>query len=327
MPENQTRIVTARQPGGPESLRIETRSLAPAGPGEVLIDVVAAGVNRPDVFERMGLYPPPEGAPEGLGLEVSGRVRETGEGVTGLQPGDPVAALTTGGGYADIARAGAGCVLPAPEGIDLLHAAALPETAFTVWSNVFDRAGLKPGERFLVHGGASGIGVMAIQMARAHGAAVMATAGTREKLALCRELGAELALNYREEDWPDAVRRAGGADVILDMVGADYIEKNVSVLNADGRLVQIAFLKGSRVEMDFMRVMLKRLTITGSTLRARSKADKAAIAAGVRKTVWPWIASGAVRPVIDSVYALEDVREAHARIDSMAHSGKILLKV
>jgi len=320
-----TRIITAPSPGGPEALRVETRDMAPAGPGEVLIDVAAAGVNRPDVFERMGLYPPPPGAPEGLGLEVSGHVRETGEGVTHVQSGDPVVALTAGGGYADIARADAGCVLPAPQGVDLVHAAGLPETVFTVWSNVFDRARLQPGERFLVHGGASGIGTTAIQMAKAHGASVIATAGTPEKCDLCRRLGADLALNYRTEDWAQAVKESGGADVVLDMVGGDYAAQNLSVLNTDGRLVMIAFLKGARVELDLMRIMLKRLTLTGSTLRGRPAAEKAAIANGVHARVWPWIAAGKVRPVIDSVFALEDAAKAHARMDAMAHAGKILL--
>ncbi len=319
------RIVTAPSPGGPDALRIETRDLAPAGPGEVLVEVAAAGVNRPDVFERMGLYPPPPGAPEGLGLEVSGHVRETGEGVTHVRPGDPVVALTAGGGYADIARADAGCVLPAPGGVDLIHAAGLPETVFTVWSNVFERARLQPGECLLVHGGASGIGTMAIQMAKAHGATVITTAGSPEKCDLCRQLGADLALNYRADDWVQAVKDFGGADVILDMVGGDYAARNLSVLNLDGRLVMIAFLKGARVELDLMRVMLKRLTLTGSTLRSRPAADKAAIAEGVHAQVWPWIAAGQVRPVIDSVFALPDVAKAHARMDAMAHAGKILL--
>lgn len=320
-----TRIITAPSPGGPDALRVETRDLAPAGPGEVLIDVAAAGVNRPDVFERMGLYPPPPGAPEGLGLEVSGHVRETGAGVTHVKPGDPVVALTAGGGYADIARADAGCVLPAPAGLDIVDAAGLPETVFTVWSNVFDRARLQPGERFLVHGGASGIGTTAIQMAKAHGAHVITTAGTPEKCDLCRTLGADLALNYRSDDWVQAVKDFGGADVILDMVGGDYAARNLSALNMDGRLVMIAFLKGARAELDLMRVMLKRLTLTGSTLRNRPAAEKAAIAQGVHARVWPWIEAGKLRPVIDSVFALEDAAKAHARMDAMAHAGKILL--
>lgn len=322
---HSTRIITAPAPGGPDALRIETRDLSPAGPGEVLIDVVAAGVNRPDVFQRMGLYPPPPGAPEGLGLEVSGHVRETGGGVTHVRAGDAVVALTAGGGYADIARADAGCVLPAPPGLDLIDAAGLPETVFTVWSNVFDRARLQPGERFLVHGGASGIGTTAIQMAKAHGAFVIATAGSADKCDLCRALGADLVLNYRTEDWADAVRASGGADVILDMVGGDYAARNVSLLNLDGRLVMIAFLKGAQVELDLMRVMLKRLTITGSTLRNRPAAEKTAIAAGAHALVWPWIAGGKVKPVIDSVLPLASAAKAHARMDAMAHAGKILL--
>lgn len=321
----RTRIITAPSPGGPEALAVETRELTPPGPGEVLIDVAAAGVNRPDIFERQGLYPPPPGAPEGLGLEVSGHVRETGADVARLRPGDPVVALVSGGGYADIARADEDCVLPAPEGVDLVHAAGLPETVFTVWSNVFDRARLQPGERFLVHGGASGIGTTAIQMAKAHGAFVAATAGTPEKCDLCRRLGADLALNYRSDDWVQAVKDAGGADVILDMVGGDYAARNLSVLNTDGRLVMIAFLKGARVELDLMRVMLKRLTLTGSTLRSRPAAEKAAIAQGVQAQVWPWITAGKVRPVIDSVFRLEEAGRAHARMDAMAHAGKILL--
>ncbi|MEQ8406043.1 MAG: NAD(P)H-quinone oxidoreductase [Oceanicaulis sp.] len=321
---HKTRIVTAPEPGGPDALRIETRELAPAEPGEVLIDVAAAGINRPDVFERMGLYPPPKGAPEGLGLEVSGTVREAGEGAA-FKTGDRVVALVAGGGYADIARANAGSVIASPEGVDLVDAAGLPETVFTVWANVFDRARLAPGERVLVHGGASGIGTMAIQMASAHGAVVMATAGSEEKCALCRELGADLVVNYREADFEAEVKQAGGADVILDMVAGDYVQKNLNVLNTEGRISIIAFLKGSRVEVDLMKLMLKRQTLTGSTLRARSDADKAAIADAVKSSVWPWVKAGAVRPVVDSRFTLEDVAKAHARMDSGLHAGKILL--
>jgi NADPH2:quinone reductase len=320
-----TRIATAPDPGGPDAIRIETRALDGPRSEDVLIEVAAAGVNRPDAFERQGLYPPPPGAPEGLGLEVSGRVVAAGSAVKGLQAGDPVVALVSGGGYADIARAHAGSVLPAPDGIALRDAAGLPETVFTVWTNVFERAGLKPGERLLVHGGTSGIGTTAIQMAKAWGAQVAATAGTAEKVALCASLGADLALNYREQDWTEAVRAAGGADVVLDMVGGDYVQRNLKVLNQDGRLVQIAFLKGSKAELDLMGLMLKRLTLTGSTLRGRSDAEKAAIASAVRETVWPWIAAGKVRPVIDSVFSLNDAGQAHARLESGAHMGKILL--
>lgn len=320
-----TRIVTAPEPGGPEALRIEEITLDPPGRGEVLIQVTAAGVNRPDVIERMGFYPPPPGAPKGLGLEVSGTILALGEGVTGFERGQRVCALVAGGGNADIARAAAGSVLPVPEGVDLVAAAGLPETLFTVWTNVFDTGALQPGERFLVHGGSSGIGTSAIQMAKAHGAIVLATAGTAGKCAICRDLGADHVFNYREEDWVEGVKAAGGADVILDMVGGDYVARNLAVLNRFGRLVQIAFLKGSRVELDLMGLMLKRQTITGSTLRARSDEEKAQIAADVHAQVWPWVADGKVKTLVDSTFALGEVASAHARMDSMAHAGKILL--
>ncbi|MEO1038608.1 MAG: NAD(P)H-quinone oxidoreductase [Pseudomonadota bacterium] len=323
--DRRTRIVTAPEPGGPQALRlIEIERPAP-GPGDVLIKVEAAGVNRPDVFERMGFYPPPPGAPQGLGLEVSGHVAELGEGVTGLAPGDAVIALVAGGGYSDLALARASATLPAPASISLRDAAGLAETVFTVWSNVFDRAGLQAGERFFIHGGASGIGTTAIQMAKAAGAHVSATAGSADKVALCRSLGADAVYNYRTEDWADTAKAAGGADVILDMVGGDYVAPNLKLLRPDGRLVFIAFLKGSRVEIDLMSVMLKRLTVTGSTLRARPEADKAAIASAVRRTVWPWVEAGQVKPVIDSVFNLSDVASAHARMDAGRHAGKILL--
>jgi len=324
-PSLTTRIVTALQPGGPDALRLETVTLDPPGPGEILIQIAASGVNRPDVIERMGFYPPPAGAPKGLGLEVSGHVLALGAGVKGFDTGQPVCALVAGGGYADIARAPAGSVLPVPQGVDVVNAAGLPETVFTVWTNVFEAGALKPGERFLVHGGSSGIGTTAIQMAKAHGAIVMATAGSAQKCAACQTLGADHVFNYREEDWVDGVKAAGGADVILDMVGGDYVAKNLAALNRFGRLVQIAFLKGSRVEMDLMGLMLKRQTITGSTLRARSDAEKAALASAIRQHVWPWIEAGQVRPLIDSTFSLADVAKAHERMDSMAHAGKILL--
>lgn len=324
-PAYTTRIVTVPSPGGPEALALEKVTLAPPAPGEVLIEVAAAGVNRPDVIERMGFYPPPPGAPKGLGLEVSGTILALGEGVTGFQPGGRVCALVAGGGYADIARAPAGSVLPVPDGVDLAEAAGLPETVFTVWTNVFEAGALRPGERFLVHGGSSGIGTTAIQMARAHGAVVMATAGTPDKCEACRALGADHVFNHREEDWVEGVKAAGGADVILDMVGGDYVARNLAVLNRLGRLVQIAFLKGSRVEIDLMGLMLKRQTLTGSTLRARPHEEKAAIAAAVRTCVWPWVEAGLVRPLIDSTYPLAEAARAHERMDSMAHTGKILL--
>ena len=325
MVEISSRIVVAPEPGGPEKLVVKTVQLAPPAPGEVLIDVAAAGVNRPDVFERMGFYPAPEGAPEGLGLEVSGTVRALGEGVTEFAIGDPVVALVSGGGYADVARAKAGSVLPAPDGVSLVDAAGLPETVFTVWTNVFDAGALKPGERFLVHGGASGIGTTAIQMAKAHGASVIATAGGPDRAQLCRDLGAYRAFDYHAEDWSAAISAEGGADVILDMVGGDYVQKNLNCLNRLGRIVMIAFLKGSRVEVDLMGLMLKRQTLTGSTLRARPDAEKAAIAQAVQTHVWPWVEAGKVRPRVDSTFALDEVSKAHARMDAGGHAGKILL--
>ena len=320
-----TRIVTAPEPGGPEKLVVKQVELASPAADEVLIDVAASGVNRPDVFERMGFYPAPEGAPEGLGLEVSGTVRAIGDDVTAYKPGDRVVALVSGGGYADVARARMGSVLPAPDGVDLVHAAGLPETVFTVWTNVFDAGALQPGERFLVHGGVSGIGSTAIQMAKAHGAYVIATAGGADRAQACLDLGADRAFDYHAEDWSAAVRDEGGADVILDMVGGDYVQKNLNCLNRFGRLVMIAFLKGSRVEVDLMGLMLKRQIVTGSTLRSRPDEEKAQLAQAVHTHVWPWIKAGKVRPLVDSTYALDDVAQAHTRMDAGGHSGKILL--
>tara|TARA_R110000868_G_scaffold101630_2_gene279699 strand:+ start:14842 stop:15828 length:987 start_codon:yes stop_codon:yes gene_type:complete len=326
MSEGETmKIVTANPPGGPEVLRLETRSRPQPGPGEILIRTVACGVNRPDQVERLGFYPAPPGAPEGLGLEASGHIEALGEGVTGFAIGDAVCALVAGGGYSDHVTAPAGSVLPAPAGLDLEAAAGLPETVFTVWANVFEIGALLREETILIHGGSSGIGTIAIQMAVAAGARVFTTAGTEEKCELCRALGAERAINYRNEDFEAILTEAGGADVVLDMVGGSYVQKNVNLARAGGRLVSIAFLQGSRVELDMMRVMLKRLTLTGSTLRARPVAEKARLADAIQKTVWPWVEQGKVRPVIDARFALSDVRLAHERLDSGAHSGKILL--
>ncbi|WP_417489047.1 NAD(P)H-quinone oxidoreductase [Maricaulis sp.] len=326
MPGTRTnRIVTANPPGGPEVLRIETRPMPQAGPGEILIRAAACGVNRPDQIERMGFYPAPPGAPEGLGLEVSGHVEALGEGVSGFALGEPVCALVAGGGYSDHVVAPAGSVLPVPAGLDLVEAAGLPETVFTVWANVFEIGALLQGETILIHGGSSGIGTTAIQMAKAAGARVFTTAGTDEKCDLCRQLGADRAINYRTEDFEAIVTEAGGADLVLDMVGGSYVQKNVNLARPGARLVSIAFLQGSRVELDMMRVMLKRLTLTGSTLRARPVAEKARLAAALRKTVWPWLEAGTLRPVIDTRFALADVRSAHERLDSGTHSGKILL--
>ena len=318
-------IVIAREPGGPEVLDLVTRPLPTPGPGEILIRNVACGVNRPDQIERLGFYPAPPGAPEGLGLEVAGHVEAVGDGVSGFAAGDAVCALVAGGGYARYSIAPAGSVLPVPDGVAVEDAAGLPETVFTVWTNVFEIGALSRGETVLVHGGTSGIGSTAIQMAKAAGARVIATAGTADKVALCKTLGADIAIHYREEDFEAVVTEAGGADVILDMVGGAHVQKNINCANMGARLVSIAFLTGSRVELDLMRVMLKRITLTGSTLRARPLAEKARLAAAVKATVWPWIAAGKLAPVVDSRFRLEDVRAAHARLDSGAHAGKILL--
>lgn len=323
--ERYTRIVTAREPGGIEVIEVEDRILHEPEADEVLIRVEAAGVNRPDLMERQGLYPPPPGAPEGFGLEVSGRIAYLGSNVQGLELGDEVVALVTGGGYADLARAHKFCVLPAPKGISLRDAAGLPETTFTVWANVFMRGALKPGETFLIHGGASGIGTTAIQMAKAWGAKVYATAGDDIKVARCKDLGADEAFNYRNQPWDQLIRELGGVDVILDMVGGDYVERNLSILRDEGRLVHIAFQKGSRVELDLMRLMMKRLTITGSTLRARSPIEKGGIAQGVYDNVWPWVESGQLRPLISETFDLEDAELAHGEMERDSHYGKVLL--
>ncbi len=319
------RIVIAREPGGPDVLDVVARPIPSPAAGEILIRNTACGVNRPDQIERLGFYPAPPGAPEGLGLEVAGHVEALGEGVTGYKAGDPVCALVAGGGYAAYSVAPAGSVLPVPEGVPVEDAAGLPETVFTVWTNVFEIGALSRDETLLVHGGTSGIGSTAIQLAKAAGARVIATAGTPEKVAQCRQLGADIAINYRDTDFETVVTEAGGADVILDMVGGGYVQKNINCARVGARIVSIAFLAGSRVEVDLMRVMLKRITLTGSTLRARPVEEKARLAQAVRKTVWPWIADGKMRPLIDSRFDLDDARSAHERLDSGEHAGKILL--
>lgn len=262
-----------------------------------------------------------------MGLEVAGTVTAVGDGVSRWREGDTVCALLPGGGYAEYAVAPEGSALPIPTGVSPIEAAALPETVFTVWANVFEACALKPGEHVLVHGGASGIGTTAIQMAKAHGARVSTTAGSSEKVALCQRLGADVAVNYRTEDFEAAMKAAGGVDVILDMVGGPYLQKNLNVLNDFGRLCYIAFLQGSSTTVDLMRVMLKRLTITGSTLRSRPTAEKARIAAAVEQTVWPWVAAGAVRPVIEATFPLAEAEAAQALMASGAHAGKIVLTV
>jgi NADPH2:quinone reductase len=311
---------------GPDKpLSLVTDDVPHAGPHEILIRVEAAGVNRPDLQQRAGHYPPPPGASPILGLEAAGEIVELGSGVTRWHVGDKVTALLAGGGYAEYAVAHEGSALPIPAGLSMAEAAALPETVMTVWANVFQTGALKQSETLLVHGGASGIGTTAIQMAKTYGARVIATAGDAAKVKLCEKLGAERCINYRTEDFEMIVRDLGGADVVLDMVGGPYIQKNLDVLNDHGRLVMIAFLQGPTAQLNLMRLMLKRLTITGATLRSRSVEEKARIAAEVERNVWPWIASGRVKPVIDSTFTLNEAEQAHARLQSGSHAGKIVL--
>ena len=321
------RAVEITKPGGPDVLCLTERPVPNPRAGEVVLKLAYAGVNRPDALQRAGAYDPPPTASDLPGLEGAGEVVAVGEGVSGLSVGDQVCALLPGGGYAEYVATPAAHALPIPKGMDLRMAACLPETFFTVWSNVFMRGGLKAGERFLVHGGSSGIGTTAIQLAKAFGARVFTTAGSDEKCRICTELGAERAINYRDEDFVAVMREQGGADVILDMVGGDYIAKNVKTLAPDGRMVHIAFLSGPKAEINFALVMAKRLTITGSTLRPQSDAAKAAIAAELRAKVWPLIEAGTVTPVMDSEYALEDAAKAHAHMESSQHIGKIVLKI
>ena len=320
-------VVEIREFGGPEVLTPAQRNIPPPSHGEVQIAVAYAGVNRPDALQRAGLYNPPSGASDLPGLEASGEVCAVGEGVTDLSIGDQVCALLPGGGYAEKVNTPAAHCLPVPTGMTLKQAACLPETFFTVWSNVFMRGGLKAGERFLVHGGSSGIGTTAIQLAHAFGARVFATAGTDEKCQACKDLGAEQAINYRDSDFVDVMRSEGGADVILGMVGGDYIARNIKALADDGRLVQIAFLQGPKVDLNLVQMMTRRLTLTGSTLRPQSDLAKARIAQQLRDHVWPLLNSGQVAPVMDQEFALEDAAAAHARMESSAHIGKIVLKV
>ncbi len=327
LPATMTAVEIA-EPGGPEVLRPIERPRAQPGPGEVLIEVAAAGVNRPDVLQRKGGYPPPRGASDIPGLEIAGTVVALGPGAQGWALGDPVCALVTGGGYAAYCAAPTVQCLKVPAGLDMIESAALPETYFTVWTNVFQRGRLEGGERLLVHGGSSGIGTTAIQIAHARGVRVFATAGTAEKCAACERLGAERAINYREEDFVDVVKEltdGAGVDVILDMVGGDYIARDVAALRTEGRLVFIAFLGGSKATLDFLPVMLKRVTITGSTLRPRGVEEKGAIAAELKREVWPLIEAGRIGPVIDSTFPLAQAAEAHRRMESGDHIGKIVL--
>jgi NADPH2:quinone reductase len=324
------RVVEIAEFGPPEGLRIAERPVPRPGPGEVLIKVVAAGVNRPDVVQRYGKYPPPPGAPDILGLEVSGHIVERGEGVVQWKDGDAVCALVSGGGYAEYCVAPQVQCLRPPATLSLIEAAALPETFFTVWTNVFERGNLQPHESILIHGGTSGIGTTAIQLAREFGARVFATAGTDAKCRVCESLGAERAVNYRTTDWVAAFKEATqgrGVDLILDIVGGDYVPRNLELLAMDGRLVQIAFLKTSRVELDLMQVMRRRLTITGSLLRPRTPEEKGRIARAVEEKVWPLIEAGRVKPIIHAQFPLERAAEAHRLMESSEHVGKILLVV
>lgn len=324
---DKMRAVEITAPGGPEVLTPTDRSVPVPGRGEVLLKVAYAGVNRPDALQRAGSYAPPPTASDLPGLEASGSIAALGPGVSGFGVGDEVCALLPGGGYAEYVTTPAAHCLPVPDGMGLKEAACLPETYFTVWTNVFDRGGLKAGEVFLVHGGTSGIGTTAIQLASRFGARVFTTAGSDEKCAVCRDLGAELAINYREADFVEDVRGAGGADLILDMVGGEYIPRNLKALKDDGRLVQIAFFTGPKVAVNFAQVMVRRLTITGSTLRPQSDLAKARIAEALRAQVWPLLSSGQVAPVMDSEFALENAADAHRRLESSDHVGKIVLKV
>ena len=322
------RVVEISRPGGPEVLQLARRPVPSPGSEQILIRNQAAGVNRPDVLQRSGLYAPPSNASDLPGLESAGEVVDIGSSVTRWKPGDKVCALLPGGGYAECCLTHADHALPIPDGMSLVEAAALCETHFTVWSNVFVRGSLQPEEVLLVHGGSSGIGTTAIQLAKTLGSRVIATAGTDEKCKACKSLGAEHAINYRKEDFVESVRDltgGKGADVILDMVGGAYIPKNIRALANDGRLVQIAFLEGSRVELNFTQIMTRRLTVTGSTLRPQSDKAKAKIADDLRTNVWPLLSRRTVAPIIDREFVLEAAAEAHRRMESSAHIGKIVL--
>lgn len=319
------RAVVTDGTGGPEVLSVGEVADPTPGAGEVVLDVVATAVNRADTLQRQGFYPPPPGAPDTIGLECSGRISALGEGVEGWSVGDEVCALLAGGGYAERVAVPVGQVMPIPAGVSLVEAAALPEVAATVWSNVFMTAHLSRGERFLVHGGAGGIGTMAIQLAAARGAEVYATGGSPEKLELCRSLGATRAISYRDEDFVEVLEKAGGADVVLDNMGASYLGRNVAALATGGRLVIIGMQGGAKGELDINALLRKRASVTATSLRARPLEEKAAICCGVVENVWPLVASGAVRPIVENTMPLEEVARAHALMDEGGHSGKIVL--
>ena len=320
------RAVTVPTPGGPEALTISDLPDPAPDAGGVVIDIVAAALNRADVLQRRGFYPPPPGATDVLGLECSGTIRSVGADVEGWAVGDEVCALLPGGGYAEQVAVPAGQLMPVPDGVPLAVAAALPEVACTVWSNVFMVAHLQPGETLLVHGGAGGVGTFAIQLAAALGARVFTTAGSEEKLELCRKLGAERAISYRDEDFVEVVRDAGGADVILDNMGARYLDRNVEALAIEGRLLVIGMQGGTKGEFDIGALMRKRAAVVAATLRARSPAEQAVICRAVEEHVWPLVAAGQVRPIVGAEFSLDDVAEAHALMDAGSHTGKIVLR-
>jgi putative PIG3 family NAD(P)H quinone oxidoreductase len=322
--------IEIKQPGGPEVLVPAERPIPPIGPGDVLVKVAAAGVNRPDVMQRTGKYPPPPGASDIPGLEVSGTIEQVGADVQGWRAGDAVCALVSGGGYAEYCAAPAPQCLPVPKGMDLTHAAAVPETTFTVWTNLIDRGRLARGEAVLIHGGSSGIGTTAIQLARAWGARVFATAGTADKCVRCEEIGAERAINYRETDFVAALKEltgGRGVDLVIDMVGGDYLQRNLEALGMDGRLVQIGQLGGARAQINMIPVLQRRLTITGSVLRPRSVTEKGAIAKAVHEHVWPLFESGAMRVVVHATFPIREASEAHRVMEASTHVGKLVLVV
>lgn len=324
------KAIAITKPGGPEVLKLEEIATPTPGPGEILIKVEAAGVNRPDTIQRMGFYAPPPGSPDTPGLEVAGAVVALGDNTNQWKIGDRVCALVGGGGYAEYCVAHESHALPIPHGFNAIEAAGLPETFFTVWTNVFERGALKGGESLLIHGGSSGIGTTAIQLAHIFGSRVFVTAGSPEKCAACLELGAEAAINYKTQDFVAEVKaltEKRGVDVILDMVGGDYIPRNIEAAARDGRIVSIAFLNGSTAEVNFMPVMLKRLTLTGSTLRPRSIAEKASIAAALKEKVWPLMDAGRVKPLIDATFPLAEADKAHALMEKSSHIGKIILTI
>ena len=327
IPEQMVAIEVEGGKGQASALRPVRTATPKPGSGQILIRVRAAGINRPDILQRLGFYPPPPGAPATLGLEVAGEVAALGEGAPRWKLGDAVTALLGGGGYAEYAVVDARHALPLPKGFDFTQAAALPETVFTVYANVFEHGGLKAGETLMVHGATSGIGVAAIQMAKAAGARVIATGRGADKAAAALELGADHAIDTSKEDFAEAARALGGVDVVLDMVGGDYVAKDMQALNTGGRIVMIATQAGANVELNLLAVMQKRLVVTGSTLRPRDADEKARLAAAVEKTVWPWIEAGKLTPVIDAAFPLEKAAEAHARLEAGAHVGKVMLTV